>query len=937
MVRFPPELRDVPVELKSKDHETLPSSPKLSVNYIMNLLQLGDFSREIEFTNQELIVDKIIDLCGFYAISVPKTFKQAMSSPDKDAWSKAIAIELNNLEEMRVWVLRLQPPDKKPLGGRWVFATKPDTDGAGVRFKARYVAKGFTQIEGQDFLKTFAPTATFVSLRLLMVVAGALKWPVQSFDFVAAYLNSPIDEEVWVKPLEGMKAPAGHALLLKKALYGTRQAARCWWLHLKNVLDKYGYSPSQYDNSLYILRHTDQAGVIWLHVDDGVVTASNIEILKKLEGDLKGILKIKWSQTLDSIVGLNVVRSDRGFQLYQKELVNSILEEHWDGVSKATTPLPSNYNATTDDEGNTADSGKYLSVIGSLSYLAVGTRPDICFAVNYLARFSAKPGVLHWKGVHHLINYLAGSKDLRLCLFPSTDHQPLKAFADASWGGEFSRSSYGVLITFLNCPVLWVSRRQQSVASSTCHAEYMALGIATRQVGATSSQRRFERKFSLFQKKTSLEWVGTKDQLADIFTKCMAPDSFLTTPSESQQPVPARAKAGVVTGKLTIQKEPREMVYPTTKRNNASNSKRSSKQRDRGRGDLVISRFDSLAHKWGPENNDKEVHQISLIKDSILRLHSSILPQLRDRIRTLSEALDPEDLLKDPHSKLGLIMEIQSDLDRTLDQLVLATHIAFSKPRKLRSEQTNDYHLRECKSYRLGSAEDEFSIRLQWQEKLLRSASNALKSIDLAIHWFIRPELDLVQTSWGPYQSCINRDLEALLQLNELEILFRPNRNQFDSKPRHESFLKLGKSAVPLLKLCELFFNKLSVQAMSGKRLPHFTTMSSHQLYILLDLAKKVQSETSKLTGALVGAKVHEEPVCGEQLKEALQPLDTSFQVGSNLINLYCVSIIPDTLSQNYYRDWLATWNTLFSIAISNLLEACGIFEAERSDAIGRR
>ncbi|KNE92085.1 hypothetical protein PSHT_15174 [Puccinia striiformis] len=411
------------------------------------------------------------------------------------------------------------------------------------------------------------------------------------------------------------------------------------------------------------------------------------------------------------------------------------------------------------------------------------------------------------------------------------------------------------------------------------------------------------------------------------------------------------------------------MVYPTTKRNNASNSKRSSKQRDRGRGDLVISRFDSLAHKWGPENNDKEVHQISLIKDSILRLHSSILPQLRDRIRTLSEALDPEDLLKDPHSKLGLIMEIQSDLDRTLDQLVLATHIAFSKPRKLRSEQTNDYHLRECKSYRLGSAEDEFSIRLQWQfrkfcrsagtlinrlnlstkpndgvphvslvrEKLLRSASNALKSIDLAIHWFIRPELDLVQTSWGPYQSCINRDLEALLQLNELEILFRPNRNQFDSKPRHESFLKLGKSAVPLLKLCELFFNKLSVQAMSGKRLPHFTTMSSHQLYILLDLAKKVQSETSKLTGALVGAKVHEEPVCGEQLKEALQPLDTSFQVGSNLINLYCVSIIPDTLSQNYYRDWLATWNTLFSIAISNLLEACGIFEAERSDAIGRR
>ncbi|KAI7966077.1 hypothetical protein MJO29_001825 [Puccinia striiformis f. sp. tritici] len=154
MVRFPPELRDVPVASQMKQTETMPSSKKLSVNYIMNLPQLGDFSREVEFTNQELIIDKTMDLCQFYAISVPKTFKQAMNSSDKVVWSKAIAVELNNLKEMCVWVVGLQPTDKKALGGHWVFATKPDTDGSGIRFKAQYVAKGFTQIEGQDFLKT---------------------------------------------------------------------------------------------------------------------------------------------------------------------------------------------------------------------------------------------------------------------------------------------------------------------------------------------------------------------------------------------------------------------------------------------------------------------------------------------------------------------------------------------------------------------------------------------------------------------------------------------------------------------------------------------------------------------------------------------------------------------------------------------------------------
>jgi hypothetical protein len=93
-------------------------------------------------------------------------------------------------------------PGKKELNVRWVFATKPD-EGAEVRYKACFVAKGFTQVAGVDFNATFAPTATFVSLRLLLTVAAANDWPVHSFDFVAAYLNSPIDEEIWIKPPEG--------------------------------------------------------------------------------------------------------------------------------------------------------------------------------------------------------------------------------------------------------------------------------------------------------------------------------------------------------------------------------------------------------------------------------------------------------------------------------------------------------------------------------------------------------------------------------------------------------------------------------------------------------------------------------------------------------------------------------------------------------------
>jgi hypothetical protein len=210
-----------------------------------------------------------------------------------------------------------------------------------------------------------------------------------------------------------------------------------------------------------------------------VVTATSNELLRELERDLKQVLKIKWSDQLESIVGVSIQRTNDGFILTQPKLVNGLLEAEWNGAIVAKTPLPPGFNAVT-ETGDPSTSTKYLSVIGSLSYLAVGTRPDISFAVNYLARFSAQPSVTHWKGLKHLVNYVAGTRDQQLCLFPEKMPKPLETFCNASWGGELSRSSYGVLVRFLNCPVLWVSRRQQTVAASTCHAEYMALGSATR-------------------------------------------------------------------------------------------------------------------------------------------------------------------------------------------------------------------------------------------------------------------------------------------------------------------------------------------------------------------------------------------------------------------------------------------------------------------------
>jgi hypothetical protein len=218
----------------------------------------------------------------------------------------------------------------------------------------------------------------------------------------------------------------------------------------------------------------------------------------------------------------------------------------------------------SDPNGKEADSTNYLSVIGALSYVAVGTRPDIAYSVNVLARFSAKPGVNHWKGVRHLINYLASSRMLHLNLYPQAQDKALKCFCNASCGGELAWSTYGILITFFGCPVLWASRRFATVAASTCQAEYMALGIGTRQVlwvrhllqdilkqqftghlhcdnqaavrvstddSANKRVRHVDREYfltnqSLHRKETTLVWVTTKDQLADVLTKALGREPF---------------------------------------------------------------------------------------------------------------------------------------------------------------------------------------------------------------------------------------------------------------------------------------------------------------------------------------------------------------------------------------------------------------------------
>lgn len=476
------------------------------------------------------------------------------------------------MEEMGVWKIIDRPADNNVLGLKWVFKFKQlDPSGRPIKFKARLVAQGFKQREGIDYDETFAPTACVASLRFLLTLAARMRCPVHSFDVTAAYLHSKITNKVYFKlpPCCMDKARKANKILeAVKALYGTKQGARFWWHHFEGILKKLGFQPSQFNQSLYVCRQGEDVCIVWVHVDDGAVTGSSVELLRKLANALTKDLKIRWLETLDCIISIDIKRLDDGsFELSQGGLTNKIIEEFLTTPGKPNTPLnSSNLPTSPEEEEVMVDKTTYLQVIGCLNYLAIATRPNLTYATNFLARFSARPTQQHWDVIQGVLRYLKAGGVVKLKIKPLMGEVKtgLHTYVDENWSGEYSRLVHGFVTFFLGCPLAWTLKRQGCVATSTCHAEYMALGTAAREavwlrnlvgdvLGAVgpvtlfcnnqlaihvsknnSSNKRMrhtDREFyyvnkKLFKRVLTLHWVDTKSQKADILTKALGPQSF---------------------------------------------------------------------------------------------------------------------------------------------------------------------------------------------------------------------------------------------------------------------------------------------------------------------------------------------------------------------------------------------------------------------------
>ncbi|CAN6917953.1 unnamed protein product [Brassica oleracea] len=330
---------------------------------------------------------------------------------EDDEWRKSVDDEMRAMEKNNTWYETELPKGKKAVTSRLIHTIKYLANGKPERKKTRLVARGYTQVYGEDYLDTFAPVAKLHTIRILLSLAVNLEWDLWQMDVKNAFLQGELEDEVYMKPPPGMEemVKPGNVLRLRKAIYGLKQSPRAWYHKLSTTLNGRGFVKSQADHTLFTLTSKQGITVILVYVDDIIITGSDKEGISLTKIFLKAAFDIKDLGELKYFLGIKMCRSKEGLFMSQRKYTLDILKEAGDlGGRHAKTPLEEGYKVLREGEYEDTpfeDVKQYRRMVGKLIYLTI-TRPDVCFAVNQVSQHMQTPKVHHWNMVDRILRYL---------------------------------------------------------------------------------------------------------------------------------------------------------------------------------------------------------------------------------------------------------------------------------------------------------------------------------------------------------------------------------------------------------------------------------------------------------------------------------------------------------------------------------------------------
>nr|AAK55460.1 putative gag-pol polyprotein [Oryza sativa Japonica Group]AAP54977.1 retrotransposon protein, putative, Ty1-copia subclass [Oryza sativa Japonica Group] len=510
---------------------------------------------------EKIYTDGTVRYSCFTSSGEPQTLHEALG--DKN-WKEAMDSEYQALMKNKTWHRVPSKKGQNIIDCKWVYKVKRKADGSLDRYKARLVAKGFKQRYGIDYEDTFRPVVKAATIRTILSIAISRGWTLRQLDVQNAFLHGVLEEDVFMRQPPGYEQKDGYVCKLDKALYGLKQAPRAWYSRLSTKLHELGFKSSKSDTSLFFYSKGDVTIFMLVYVDDIIVASSSIVATNALLKNLNQEFALKDLGRLHYFLGIEVKEVNDGIVLTQEKYAMDVLKRvNMSDCKAVNTPLSISEKLSA-HEGNPLgpeDSTRYRSLVGALQYLTL-TRPDLSFSVNKVCQYLHAATTKHWVAAKRILRYLKHTVKLGLKISKSNSLL-VSAFSDADWAGclDDRRSTGGFAVFIGPNLVSWSARKQATVSRSSTEAEYKALANATAEImwiqtllhelgiqvpkiakvwcdniGAKymtanpvfhARTKHIEVDYHFVRERVArkllqVEYISTKDQVADGFTKTLS-------------------------------------------------------------------------------------------------------------------------------------------------------------------------------------------------------------------------------------------------------------------------------------------------------------------------------------------------------------------------------------------------------------------------------
>jgi len=389
--------------------------------------------------------------------------------------------ELNSINRNNTWELTELSARKKPIDVKWIFKLKLKPIGEVAKHKARLVDRGFMEKPGMDYFEVYAQVARLETVRLIVAIACGRNWPMYNLDVKFAFLNGPLDEEVYVTqpPCFKIKGKEDTVYRLNKSLYGLKQAPRAWNKRIDNFLVQQEFVKHKSEYGVYVKKGIEgNQLIICLYVDDLIVTGSDVKEIEVFETQMMNEFEMSDLGNLTYFLGMEFTEVAEGLVMHQMKYASDILKRFiMMNCNPSSSPAETNMKLVMNEEEEHVDPTLFKQIVGSLRYLC-NSKSHIAYAVGIISRFMSGPRASHLLVAKRVMRYIKGTLQYDI-LFPKClngNSMELIAYSGADWCGDKQdwKSTSWHQFKFLNAPISWCAKTKLIVALSTCESEYIA-------------------------------------------------------------------------------------------------------------------------------------------------------------------------------------------------------------------------------------------------------------------------------------------------------------------------------------------------------------------------------------------------------------------------------------------------------------------------------